>query len=148
MNIKASTGLRNGLLGTGSLHALLNGLVVMRIYAGTEPATADAALGGATLLSEISDNDTGDGLDFDPTPAGGVLSKAPAQTWLGNNAASGVATFYRLEELADDGTLSTTRRRIQGTVGVAGASLNLSSTSLVSAAPQRVDFFSVSLPTF
>lgn len=52
MTIKASTGLRNSMLVTGSLRSLLNGGRI-NIYAGAAPATADADLGGATLLLSL-----------------------------------------------------------------------------------------------
>lgn len=148
MAAKYSTGLRNGMLVTGSLKSLLETeACVMRLYGGAVPATADAALGAATPLSEVSNDATGDGLEFDAAAAAGVLSKNPSQIWRGVNSDSGVATFFRIEEPDDDGTLSTTRRRIQGTIGTAGADLNLSSVNLVASASQAVNFFSVSLPT-
>lgn len=146
MSAKISTGLRNGLLVTGSFKSLMDGSK-MRIYSGPVPATADAALSGNTLLCEVSDDATSGGIDFDAAASGGVLSKDPSQIWRGVNAATGLASFYRIVEDADDGTLSTTRRRMQGTVQTAGGGLNLSSTSLTAAASQTVNFFSVSLPT-
>ena len=146
MTIKTSTGLRNGMLGTGSLKARLDGKV-LKIYAGTAPATADSALGGATLLCTVSSNATGTGLTFDATPINGVLFKDPTQIWRGVNAASGTASFYRLQDIADDDSASTVNERVQGGVGVAGADLNLSSVSLTAAASQNIDFYSIELPT-
>lgn len=146
MSIKVSTGLRNGVLGTGSLKARLDGKV-LKIYAGMAPATADSALGGATLLSTISDDATGTGLTFDGTPINGVLFKNPAQIWRGVNAASGTASFYRLQDISDDDSASTVNERVQGSVGVAGADLNISSVSLTSGASQNIDFYSIELPT-
>jgi hypothetical protein len=148
--MKASTGLRNDMLDTGSLKSVLDD-GVMRIYAGTVPATADAAIGGATLLCEITDNDqglgAGQGIDFEAAAVDGVLSKETTQIWSGTNAATGTASFFRIETQADDGSSSTSLQRIQGTVATSGADLNLASTSLVSAALQTIDYFSVAMPT-
>ncbi|MNY26269.1 hypothetical protein D3C86_1601070 [compost metagenome] len=47
---------------------------------------------------------------------------------------------------ADDGTASTAAVRIQGTVGLAGADMNLSSVALVSGATQSLNFYSVAMP--
>lgn len=146
MTIKASTGLRNGTLATGSLRSLLNGGRI-NIYAGAEPATADADLGGATLLCAVTVNSTGTGINFDTTASGGVLQKAPGEVWSGVNAATGVASFYRHVAAGDAGDASTTAARLQGTIGIAGADLNLSSTSLTSGATQTIDYYSVALPT-
>ena len=148
--MKASNGLRNFMLDDASLKDALDDGVV-RIYAGTVPATADAAIGGATLLCEITDNDqglgAGQGVDFEANAVSGVLSKASAQIWSGTNVATGTATFFRLETQADDGSSSTTYERIQGTIATAGADLNLQSTSLVNTELQTIDYFSVAIPT-
>lgn len=147
MTLKASTGLRNALLVTGSLRDTMD-LGFINIYAGTVPADADAALGGATLLCTISNNSTGTGLTLESAvAAAGVAEKTIAEVWSGVNAATGTASFFRYVAPADDGTLSTSQPRIQGSVGVSGAELNLSSTSLTSAATQTIDFFNLALPT-
>jgi len=119
---------------------------VIKVYAGTEPADADASIGAATLLVTISNNDTGTGINFDATPTSGVLVKAPAEVWSGTCAASGTATFYRFVSLADDGTSSTTFKRMQGTVGVVGADLLVSSTAFVSANLRQINSFAAGMP--
>lgn len=146
MSIKVSTGLRNYLLDTGSLDAALAAGFI-KIYAGTVPDTADTSIGSATLLCTISDDATGTGINFEAAAASGVLEK-DAQTWRGVNAATGTATFYRHVTASDTGASSTTERRIQGTIGTAGADMNLSDTSLTSSASQSIDFYAVALPTF
>ncbi len=147
MSAKASTGLRNGMLDSGSLKSQLDAGFI-KLYGGTVPATADAAIGGATLLCTLSINSTGVGINFDTTATGDVLSKAPGEIWSGTNAASGTATFYRHVAAADDGTLSTTAPRLQGTIAVAGGDINLSSVALVNGATQTLAYYSVTLPTF
>ena len=146
MALKTSTGLRNGVLSGGSLKSRLDGGRI-NIYAGTPPATADDAVGAATLLCAITLNSTGTGINFDAAAAGGVLQKAPGEVWSGANVTGGVAAWYRHVAAGDDGTLSTTAPRVQGLVGVAGADLNLSSVSLVAGATQTVDYYSLAWPT-
>ena len=146
MTLKVSTGLRNELLSGDSLKGLLD-LGFIKIYAGTVPADADAALGAATLLCTISVNSTGTGISFDTAAAGGTLAKAPAQVWSGVNVAAGTATFYRHVASTDTGAASSTEVRIQGAVAVAGAEMNLSSVALTNGATQTLDYYTVTLPS-
>ncbi|MDQ8046905.1 MAG: hypothetical protein REI11_20035 [Patulibacter sp.] len=147
MTLKASTGLRNSMLSGGSLRSSL-GSPLLLIYSGTPPATADAAITG-TLLCTISDNSSGDPLNFDDA-SGGTLPKMAAQVWSGINVASGTATHFRIidSEFPDDGTASTVQPRLQGLCGTAGADLNMSSVNLTSGAPQTIDAANITLPTF
>lgn len=146
MTLKVSTGLRNGLLDSGSVKSQLDGGRI-NIYAGDVPATADAALGAAVLLCAVTLNATGAGINFDAAAVGDTLSKAPAEVWSGVNAATGTATFFRHVAAGDDGTLSTAAPRVQGEVGVAGKELNLSSVNLVNGATQTIDYYSITAPT-
>lgn len=145
MAIKASTGLRDGALGDSSIKDLLD-LGFIDIYAGAVPATADADVTGHTKLCRISVNSTGDGLEMDP-PSGGIMSKPSGDVWSGVNLANGMPTFYRHVGPGDTGTLSTTEPRLQGTVGVAGADLNVANVPLVSAATQPIDTYHIVFPT-
>jgi len=141
--MKLSTGLRDGLLSGDSLKALLDGGEI-RIYDTTTiPASADDAISGATLLVTIKN--AGSGITF-AAAAGGVMQKAAAEVWSGVNAATGTAKFYRHVLSADDGTASSSAVRIQGTVGLAGADMNLSSVALTSGATQSLNFYSVAMP--
>lgn len=146
MGIKLSTGFRDHLLGTGDLQSALDGGVI-RIYAGTEPATADAALSGNTLLCTISNNSAGTGITMAAAPAGGILSKNSAEVWSGNIVASGTASFYRFSPLGDTGALSTTDKRMQGDVNTVGAALNFSNVSLVLNNSRVIDTFNIAQPT-
>lgn len=146
MTAKLSTGLRNAMLATGSFKATMEP-AQLKIYSGAVPADADASVGSATLLTTITEDATGTGLDFDVAAVAGVLAKDPAQIWRGVNVAGGAATFFRLVAAGDDGTSSTTQPRAQGTVGAAGADLNLSNPTLISGASQTIDAFNVALPT-
>lgn len=145
MSFKISTGLRNHLLVTGSLKDALDGGVI-RIYSGTEPATADAALAGNVLLCTVSNNGAGTGITLDATPSNGVVVKTVGETWLGTNVGSGVASFYRFSGLSDAGGLSTTEIRAQGTVAAVGADLNIADPDLVSGSDQRIDTYAIGMP--
>lgn len=149
MTIKVSTGLRNSMLDTESFKASLDD-GYMRIYGGAEPASADDAE-SATVLVDITDASqvlgAGTGIDFAASAAAGVLSKDGVQVWSGVISTGGTATHFRLLEQADGGGSSSTDKRVQGSIGTAGADLNLSSVALVATATQTIDAFSVTLPT-
>ena len=146
MTIKISTGLQNGMLATGPFRTVMN-LCKVNIYAGAVPSAADDSIGGATLLTAVTNDATATGLTFEATASAGTISKTLAEIWRGVNVATGDATFFRMVLLSDDGTSSTTQPRVQGTVAVAGGDMNLSSTSLTSGASQTLDFCAVALPT-
>lgn len=147
--MKASTGIRNHMLATGSMAAALaDG--VLRIYSNSvaAPASADAAIpGGAVLLLEISDNASAvDGLDFGAA-GNGVISKDISQIWSGAALASGTGLWFRHVLRADDGSASTTAPRLQGSVGLAGADLNMDTVDLVAEEIYPVTAYNVALPT-
>lgn len=143
--IKLSTGLRQALAITGSLKAALDSGYV-RLYSGAVPASADAALGAAVLLNEISAGGGGTVLTFEATAPGGVLSKAAAENWTGNNLAGGTPTFFRYVLAADAGDASTTAVRIQGSAGALGSDMYISTLPLVAAAPQSFSLFQLAIP--
>jgi len=143
--IRLSTGLANAMVGDqGMRSAFENEGMVLNIYAGTPPASADAELDGATLLVQISGGGNGNDLSFEG-PENGVLLKDSNQQWLGTVAADGTPTFYRLQSQSDDGSSSTTAVRVQGTVGITG-DLKLGTTGLVEGNPQSVDYYQLRLP--
>jgi hypothetical protein len=145
MAIKTSTGLRNAMLATGSAKAALDGGRI-NIYAGAAPATADDAVGGATLLCAITLNSTGTGILFDTAAVNGVLAKKPSETWSGAIASTGTAAWYRHVAAADDGTLSTTAPRLQGTVALIGADLNID-PNFISGQTKVIEHYVIALPT-
>ena len=140
-----STGLRNKMLDANPFRTVM-ALGNVKIYGGTEPANADAAIGAATLLTTVTVASGATGLSFAAAAVNGVIAKA-VETWSGTNAASGTATFYRHVAVGDDGLLSTTQARIQGNIATAGADMNLSNVALTAAATQTIDSYSVALPT-
>lgn len=145
MTLKSSTGLRSALLVTGPLSSILSGGKI-KIFGGVAPASADAGETG-TLLSTITVGSSGTGLHFEATAPDGVLSKASSEVWSGVNSATGVATHYRFVAVGDTGALSTTEARLQGSVALIGADMNLSATLLTSGATQTIDYWVATLPT-
>lgn len=145
MALKLSTGLRNKLLDTNPLRTIFN-LGFLEVYSGTVPDSADASIGGATLLCRYSNNNTTTGITLAATASNGAITKNLGETWSKAAAGTGTATFWRLVAAGDDGTLSTTQARIQGTVGLAGADLNLSSLSYTATTVYTLDEFAVGIP--
>jgi hypothetical protein len=145
MGMKISTGLANAMLSGSGLRSALTGMN-MRIYAGTEPASANDSIGSAVLLVTITDAGGAGALTFETNAVSGMLSKSSSQVWEGTAVASGTATFCRLLLPADGDGSSTTAVRIQGDAGLAGRFLNLTSTAISSAAVQRVGNLSIAMP--
>lgn len=148
MAIKTSTGLRNHMMDTGSFKAAMDA-TEMRIYAGAVPANADADCTTAILLCKIyKDGNSATPLHWEAVAADGTLAKLATEVWSGTVSSGGTAAFFRFVAAADDDTLSTTNKRVQGEIGVVAADLNLSSTALAGGATQLIDSFTMVLPTY
>ena len=143
MTMKISTGLAKGLLDTGSLRDVMQGMV-LRIYGGAIPSSADSAVAPAVLLCEITVDDTGDPLNFEAAAVANVIEKSSAEDWRGEVVSTGNPTFCRLVLQSDDDSWSTTAPRIQGEVG-AGRFLYLDG-SLTAGAIQSVDSLVIAMP--
>lgn len=143
--IKLSTGLRQALAITGSLKETLDGGLV-RIYSGAIPASADAALGGAVLLNEISAGGSGTPVTFEATAPGGILVKNVAETWVGTNAADGTPTFFRYVLSGDAGDASASAVRFQGSAGVLGSDMFIATLPLVNGQPLSFELFQLAIP--
>jgi hypothetical protein len=145
MALQFSTGLKDAVLDTGSVKSTFDGGFI-KIYTGTPPATADAALAGNTELVKYSDSGGAGGLNLDTAAVDGALPKAPAQTWQGTAGNTGTASFFRYWQTGDADGLSTTAVRMQGTVGGAGADLYVASTSFADTTVYTLDLFSIAIP--
>jgi hypothetical protein len=145
MAVKHSTGLSNK-LDTAPFKTIF-ALGFLNVYSGAVPADADQSLGGATLLCSYSNNNTATGLTFAAAASGRAITKNLAETWSHAAVGSGTATFYRLVAVGDTGVLSTTEARVQGSVGLAGADLNLASLSFTATTVYTIDTYTVSLPS-
>lgn len=103
------------------------------IYSGTQPANADTALSGNTLLASLTFGATA----FSAASAGSKSANAITQD--SSADATGTATFYRLFQS------NHTTAVLDGSVGTAGANLNLNTVSIVTAAAVSVTAFSASI---
>lgn len=101
----------------------------LRIYDGTQPATADTATGAQVLLAELVFNATAFG-----APVNGVLT-ANAITSDASANATGTATWYRC--FKSDGTTVL----CDGSVGTSAANLVLNSVAISSGATVAVSSF-------
>lgn len=126
---KMSTALCNKLLDTDCFKDIF-ATGEIRIYSGAVPATADAAAG--TVIATVKQ--AGSALTWG-SASSGVIGKS-ATAWTDPAPVGGVATYYRLVNAADDNlATSGVYPRIQGTVGTAGADMNLSSTTIPATTP-------------
>lgn len=149
MTVRLSTKLRDNLAGsTGFAATFANG--VIDIYSGTQPVTADSAatgtlLGTVTLASGAFTPGTAtNGLTF-AAAANGAVSKSG--TWSFNGVAAGTAGWFRLRgNAADDGLASTVLPRLDGSIAVSGADMNLSNISIAINAPTTIDSFTYTQP--
>lgn len=91
--------------------------------------TATAASSGAATTAGVA---AANGIDFSVAPASG--STTSSETWSGSAILAGTPTHFRVvTDASDTGQLSTTLRRMQGSVGLtgSGADLTLSTTTFV-----------------
>ncbi len=140
MALNRSTGLRNKLLDTNSFKSIF-ALCFINIYSGSRPASADDAVPGASvLLATISKDGGVTGLSWDTAAAAGVLFKKQTEVWQEDAVlATGVAGWFRIYEAADTpANASSTLARADGTIGVGGADLNLSTINLTSGVPLTI----------
>lgn len=149
MAIRLSTGLRTALLGgaggTGGLKTLLNG-GVLDIYTGAQPSSADYVETGTKLarISSTSGSGVNDGVRFGTAAAGILPLTTPA--WTGVCIVAGVAGWFRLYGTTGTSGTSSTTWRMDGNVGVSGADLNLSYTSLVADSVITITSFNLTEP--
>jgi hypothetical protein len=100
-----------------ALSALLNS-GYLRIYSGTQPATADTALSGNTLLAELRFSATAA-----PAASGGLIT-FNAITSDSSADATGTASFFRA--FKSDGTTVV----MDGSVGTSSANMIIATTSI------------------
>ncbi len=154
MTLRLSTKLRSNLAGpTGFAATFANG--VIDVYSGTQPATADAAptgvkLGRFTLASgAFTAGVATNGLTF-AAAADGAVSKSGVWSF-SVGLAAGTAGWFRFvtnagaEDVSDDSTAKL-QARLDGSVGISGADLNLSNLSITTSSPVTVDTFTWTQP--
>lgn len=114
---------------------------VIHLYSGSRPASADMAETG-TLLAVITNNggafvpgQAANGLQFDEA-VNGEISIAADQNWKTNAVlATGTIGYGVLYDNARVTGASTTSKRTMFTVGISGADMNLSRTSVTQGEP-------------
>jgi len=149
MSIRLSTGMRNkiceGGTGGGVKGALDGGFLY--IFPGSQPTTPDAGATG-TMLGKVSVNADGTtGLTFQLPAVLGVISKTTAQTWQFIGLVDGQAGWFRFSGPGDTPTsTSATAARIDGTIGTAGADVDIGNSNIVTGAVNTVDKFSITMP--
>jgi hypothetical protein len=111
----------------------------VRIYSGTEPATANTALSGNTLLAELTLNATA----FGAPAASGADRVATANAITADTSAdaSGTATFFRI--MQSNGTTVV----YQGTAGTSGQQLNLNATDIIAGGNVSISSLTITQPT-
>lgn len=120
---------------------LCNGGTI-KIYAGTQAADANTAVGAQTLLATLTLGSTAFGASAATGTTPSRKATATANTITGDSSAdaTGTATWFRI--LKSNGTSVV----MDGSVGTTGADLNLATTSLVSGVDVEITSFTLSAP--
>lgn len=140
MAIRLSTGTRNFILDSG-LNTLFDTDGAINIYSGTIPANADADVGAGTLLATLTFSS-----DWIGAASSGTSTLA-AITSDTNVDASGTAAWFRIYDVSEGVTgASSTKRRIDGTVGTSGADLNFNTVTFVAGGTAAISSFTITLP--
>lgn len=109
------------------------GAATIKIYSGSQPATADTAATG-TLLATFTLSDPSFG-----AASSGVITLAGTPKTVAASA-SGTAGYFRLED-------STGVDIMDGSVGTSGAELNLNTTTITSGVNVTITSGTITVPT-
>lgn len=123
-NLKYPAALRNTMLDAITTRAGASAL--LRIYDGTQPATADTAVSTQVKLAELTCNAT-----FAPGAGSGVLT-LNAITTDSSADATGTATWFRIVTSGGSTTV------LDGSIGTSGADINLNTTAIVIGGPVAI----------
>lgn len=117
-NLKYSAVLKNAQ--QASITSTVGPNALLELYSAPQPANPDTAIGAQVLLGTLTCNAT-----FAPAPAGGVLTLNAISNGTGTaGAGAGTqATWYRLKT-------SGGAAHVDGSVGIAGADLNLNNNNI------------------
>jgi hypothetical protein len=108
-----------------NVNALLN-TGYLRIYSGTQPTTADTAIGAQVLLAELRFGN--------PAFGAAVAGVATANAITADSSADATGTAAWFRALKSDGTTPV----YDGTVGTSGADCNINSTAIQAGAAVSV----------
>lgn len=112
---------------------------ILRIYSGTAPADADAALSGNTLLAELTFSTTSFGAATDANPGGRITANAITSD--SSADATGTASFCRILTQTSSGVVCA-----QGTVGTSSADLILNTVSITAGSTVAVSAMTITVP--
>lgn len=130
--LSLSTTMRSALLDSG-LNTALGTSPLLKVYSGTEPANADTALSGNTLLGTLT---------LSSTPFGAASSGVATASSITQDSsadADGTATFCRVTK--SDGTVM-----LQGNAGTSGATFVFATTTITTGLAIPCSSFTVTLP--
>ena len=133
-------------LSIAAADAMLNSLATalaagkIRIYSGTEPTTAETAIGAQVLLAELTFGNPAFNTGAIVTTGNDRVMSANAITADSGANADGTASFFRCTNAA----ASTTY--YQGTVGTSGQQLNLTNLNIVTDGVVSISSLSIAMP--
>ena len=149
MALRFSTGLRTAIAGTlGAGGALANG--VMDIYTGSQPVGGDSPATG-TLLATVTLNG---GAFTSGTPTNGLTFLAAVAgelkksgVWGFTGLAAGTTGWFRFRgNAADNGLISTTLIRLDGSVGSSGTDLLVPNMVIAVGSYNTINEFTLAFP--
>lgn len=111
---------------------------VINIYSGSVPADADASIGAATLLAQLTMSATSFGAAADANPGARITANTITADSSADN--TGTASFFRILT-QNAGTVIA-----QGTVGTSSADLVLNTTSITSGSTVSISSATITLP--
>lgn len=118
--------------GTGAGH---NGLALAATVTTMTTTSSGNVTGGVAATA---------GLQW-AAPVGGTVSKSGTWSFIG--VAAGTAGWFRMKASAlDNDSVSTALVRMDGTISVSGADMNLSNLSIAIGAPTTIDSLTVTIP--
>lgn len=125
----------------GAVKALLNS-GVLKVYTGTQPADANTAITTQVLLATLTFGSTAFGSATASGSGGSKVVNAVANTITSDTdaAATGTATWFRAYETG--GTTAV----LDGSVGVSGADVNLSTVNIIAGGTVELTGFTLSEP--
>lgn len=130
-NIRIAVLARNAML--DALVARFGATATLKVYTGVQPANADAALSGNTLLGTLTFAATAA-----PAASGGVITFAAIASDISGDAA-GTATFARIQDGSGNAIFD-------GDVNTSGALINFNRTDFAVGSPINITSFTITLP--
>lgn len=146
--VATSSGAVITITGKPGLGTLYNGKAIAVGVGGAMVAAITSTTFGSGTGGGTAGVDHANGLTFGDAAAG-VLVKNPLETWSGVAVASNTAGWFRLVGAVTDAGAADSLEvfhRLDGNVATSGANLNLSSTTITSAATQTLSTFSITEP--